>query len=532
MSVSSGHVFVIQGDLKKFACDAWLLPTDDQFSVTSTWRGAHGITVGIQTDQEPWQRDERVRLMPQPPGSPLLWLGLVGKGGATANWFVDAAEAFIRQAAATLQPKGEQKGRPRGRWPLLAINHVGTGHGGASFTKGELLEELFSRIVPLAARLKVDIAVVSFDDRAHAAAQRARMHALGGRGDDAIDRAVLRWTFESPERTSVLADTARGLAAHVDSRQLALFIGAGVSVGAGLPGWTKLLEQLGGSLDPAVVPEQLASLNDDRDRAAFLERRFEDAGRSLGAELKRLLAHSRYSLQHGLLSSMAISEVTTTNFDELFELASTTNSRPLNLIPGGSAADGGRWLLKLHGTVSDPPSLVFTRAAYLDAPRQRGALFGLVQAMLMTRHMLFVGYGLADEDFHDLVHEVRYAQPKTLRSRPLGTTVTLFEDPVRAEMWQDELDVVHMRTPTGANGKPTDSDVARAGRDVELFLDLVGMLCADRSAFILDSQYHGMLSPTELALLERVGPLREFIDADDKRDGWRLIAEVLRRLGA
>lgn len=36
----SGHVFIIQGDITKLACNAWLLPTDAGFGVTSGfWEG-------------------------------------------------------------------------------------------------------------------------------------------------------------------------------------------------------------------------------------------------------------------------------------------------------------------------------------------------------------------------------------------------------------------------------------------------------------------------------------------------------------
>ena len=32
-----GHLFVIDGDLTKIACDAWLLPTDSDFDITTKW---------------------------------------------------------------------------------------------------------------------------------------------------------------------------------------------------------------------------------------------------------------------------------------------------------------------------------------------------------------------------------------------------------------------------------------------------------------------------------------------------------------
>ncbi len=524
----TGHVFVMRGDLTRFACDAWMLPTDNRFSITDIWASSIGRSAGPLEDQAPWGANERVRPWPHTAGDPRIWLADIGRSGAPMSWYVNGVEAFVREAAAALPTR---PGRP----PLLAINHVGTGRGGAAFTRGELLVALFERLYSLVGELDVDIAVVSWDARAYAAAQRARMATFHPSSVNALEAAIEGWAFESSERTEVLQTTARNLGEHIREQRLALFIGAGVSAGAGLPGWRGLLEQLGASLESPLSPHDLSLLADDRDRAALLEKRFKVEQRTLGAELALQLSSSRYSLQHGLLSSMSINEITTTNFDELFETAATTDGRTLKVIPGESIDDGNRWLLKLHGTLSDPESLVFTRSAYLDAPRQRGALFGLVQAMLMTRHMLFVGYGLADEDFHDLVHEVRWAQPETRQDAALGTAVTLFDDPVRAELWHGDLEVVAMHAEPHSrneNGSPTAAAVAAAGRDVERFLDLVGLIATDRSAFILDPEYRGMLSPSEKALAELLQELPSSIASHVERDGWKEVANLLRRLGS
>lgn len=504
-----------------------MLPTDDRFSITSFWSEAIRRKPGLLTDQAPWGTGERVRLFPSGDQGPQIWLADIGRPNAPMSWYVDGADAFVRAAGNALSV-------PQGRPPLVAINHVGTGRGGAAFTKGDLLKALFTRLHALVAELDVDVAVVSWDAKGYAAAQRARMDVAAASGDGALDAAIDRWKFETPERTAVLLHAARTLGDHIRHQRLALFVGAGVSAGAGLPGWRGLLERLGQSLQPPVFSSDLALLGDDRDRAALLEKRFRRVKRTLGAELAAQLVASRYSLQHGLLSSMSINEVTTTNFDELFETAARSGGRTLNVIPGESIDDGNRWLLKLHGTLSEPESLVFTRSAYLDAPKQRGALFGLVQAMLMTRHMLFVGYGLADEDFHDLVHEVRWALPENRQHDSLGTAVTLFDDPIRAELWHGDLAVLAVQSrPQSLNelGMPTAAAMASAGRDVERFLDLVGLIAADRSAFILDPEYLGMLTPSEQVLADLLKSLPNAVNPHADEDGFCEVARLLQRLG-
>lgn len=41
----AGHVFVVNGDLSKLACDAWMIPTDDKLSLEPNWNVTDVIKV-------------------------------------------------------------------------------------------------------------------------------------------------------------------------------------------------------------------------------------------------------------------------------------------------------------------------------------------------------------------------------------------------------------------------------------------------------------------------------------------------------
>jgi len=162
--------------------------------------------------------------------------------------------------------------------------------------------------------------------------------------------------------------------------------------------------------------------------------------------------------------------------------------------------------LKLHGCIARDESIVLTRSDYLDIPSRHGALFGLVQAMLMTRHMFFVGYSLSDEDFHQLIHEVRLARgenttpevPSSQVDRRLGTTLSLFDDPLFADLWRDDVRVVPIaEKPVG---EPTEADFAQAARWAQIFLDLVALESADLDAYLLDGTYAELLDDNERKL--------------------------------
>ena len=213
----------------------------------------------------------------------------------------------------------------------------------------------------------------------------------------------------------------------------------------------------------------------------------------------------------------------TTNYDRLFETAVEANrgEHELAVLPYEPVKPGGRWLLKLHGSIDHEEDIVLTRADYLGLPSQRGALVGLVQAMLLTRHMLFVGYSLSDEDFHSVMNDVSRARAGMLDAPKIGTAMTLFDDPIFNELWSNELDIVAV---TEDPGDPSPKEVVAAARKVQIFLDLVCFMAADLSAFLLDETYSNMLSPDEQTLRTNLLELKELRQlAPEDRDGIRSI---------
>ena len=135
---------------------------------------------------------------------------------------------------------------------------------------------------------------------------------------------------------------------------------------------------------------------------------------------------------HYSLANLPVQEIATTNYDRLFEEAAEASGRPVAVLPWEPASTkGGRWLVKLHGTIDPPRDIVLTRDDYLSYDERRAALGGIVQALLITRHMLFVGFSLDDDNFHRILHEVRKAVggDTTLRldSATFGTVLAMRE---------------------------------------------------------------------------------------------------------
>ena len=123
------------------------------------------------------------------------------------------------------------------------------------------------------------------------------------------------------------------------------------------------------------------------------------------------------------------------------------------------------------------------------------------------RHMMFVGYSLQDEDFQELMHEVRTARGDAGGGR--GTVLTLFHDDLERDIWAGDLDVVPVMSVTADDGV----EVEVAARELEVFLDLVGHLATTSAAFFLDPTY-SRLSEDEKDLRETLQALsRSTFDA-------------------
>lgn len=358
-----------------------------------------------------------------------------------------------------------------------------------------------------------------YGDKPYAAAQRARHHVVNR------DRLDETWVFEETTNP-LLLDEAKRLATAAIQSQLVLFLGAGVSAGAGLPLWSALLADI--AVRVGLGPELLKLLaeKDLRDQATVIEGRSRSTTEDFRYRVAQHLQEAdRYALQHGLLASLPSKEAVTTNFDELFEAAVTVAGRKLAVLPDNPQLSDGRWLLKLHGTVSDPSQIVLTRSDYLNMPRQYGALMGLVQGMLLMRHMMFVGYSLKDEDFHELIHEVRAARG----NRPgevHGTVLTLFDDPLERELWANDLQVVPM-----VAGPPETLAREVAARQLEIFLDLLGFLSTTSAAFFLDLSYQS-LSDDESTLRKKLLEVVEITQGSGEGTVGFQVKRFLDQLGA
>lgn len=146
---------------------------------------------------------------------------------------------------------------------------------------------------------------------------------------------------------------------------------------------------------------------DVMDQASLVERRLGPG--ELGRVVSEVLEIHVYSMSCCLLAGLPVSEVVTTNYNQMFELASRSIGVETAVLPYHPAAGRARWLLKMHGCVEHYEDLVLTREQYIRYESTRSALSGIVQSLLVLRHLLFAGFSLADSNFFRIVDDVRRA---------------------------------------------------------------------------------------------------------------------------
>ncbi|MGQ7297897.1 SIR2 family protein [Quadrisphaera sp. KR29] len=456
-----GHVFVVHGDLGALAFDAVAIPTDWRFSVGAHWRGAIG---GAPVRPEGWaEGGARIGS-----AQDRVWFVDVGSflPEHDTAWLVDGVRQVLEAMAEEgLRPARRDGGVLRSR-PLLAIPLVGIGRGGFTEQRGEVVLALLRTARQVARARGVDVAVVTNDPAVYAAMQHVRRSDGGD-----------WWQLDE----SLLA-LAQDLAGKAREGSLALFLGAGVSVPAGLPTWTQLVTGLSEGRDyPREEFQRLGPL----DQAELLRKQVPDFER-LVIEACRT---DRHAIGHSLLASLGCAEVVTTNFDDCYERAhdAVRKDALTTVLPHSTHVGRAPWLLKMHGDVEDERSIVLSRRDFVRYDAGSRPAAAVLQSLLLTRHLLVVGASLTDDNVLRLVHEVASFHEERGVERAFGTVLDVEGGSLRGQLWDGQL---------AWHSMPGDEVPDRA-RAVELFLDALAARASSDESWLLDDRFAVLLASDE-----------------------------------
>ena len=209
MANHPGHLFVVHGKIEQLIHDAAILSVGQEFHFSRAWTACVGPNPTQPTD---WENRGWGRVFG---GPDRVWAVSVG------GYPRDDYDLILNRVESALRRIDERRDkhqlkRNAGALPLVAIPVIGIGLGGYSGDRGTALRALVERLSKLASELALDVALVTPDPAVYAAAQYAR-------------RKV-----PSP-LPAALDQAARDLGSQAMRGEIALFLGAGVGMAAGLP---------------------------------------------------------------------------------------------------------------------------------------------------------------------------------------------------------------------------------------------------------------------------------------------------------
>jgi len=512
-----GHLFVLQGDLTQLRCSAILVPCDTEWKVVwSHWASLLPEGRFGPADAEGWRplrgggQGRYTDIVIDPKRWVQLAVTATGRGfdtpQARARWVADGVVDTIADLANRALPA--VPGRVK---PLIGLPLVGTGAGGFDKMRGVLIRRLLPALITAARRHKVDIALVLIDRRDHAAVQAVRKDFWAEFAD------------EEPEIAELL-DIADDLGEQAAHGELSLFLGSGVSVPLGIPDWKNLLSEI----SPCAVdfksrtPQQIAA----------------DIERKIGRDELEQLVVSKVGVDgvapaHLLLAALGVRQAVTTNYDTAYEraLEATVGEGKYRVLTGQLALQPEPWLLKYHGCIKHPSTIVITTKDYAELKMHRGALQAVVESLMLTSHLMFVGFSMEDEDFVDAAARVKAVRDlaEDRKESTVATVLALHPDAVSKHKGFENVEMLDHP------GRPKE-----AARRLEIFLDRLSWKATTEgkaaNSYLLHPDYVDLFAkdgPTT-KLRERLLKLADELESDGalrNGTGWKQLNAFLVQLG-
>jgi hypothetical protein len=196
----------------------------------------------------------------------------------------------------------------------------------------------------------------------------------------------------------------------VDARRATVLLGAGASIGAGYPSWNKLLEPLRNELG---VPDTFVDLTQI---AQYLENTTHGRERLVANICSAIGSIPPEPTEiHRLIAQIPLDEIWTTNYDQLIESSSPEAVVIDQESAFTDALANSRRVYKMHGSirygdtspVGGTANLVISSNDFDLYDISHPRFSRLLQAQILTRSFLFIGFSFTDPNFDAALRLVR-----------------------------------------------------------------------------------------------------------------------------
>ena len=536
------HVFIVQGDISKLECDAFAMPSlfvipDNKFfnhpphlvwisgyleKKLSTTNHKNRIE-DLHPEDKPSIAPTSSHLVKQiilnDPTYPSVFTININ---CALDEQIERIVLFLDIAENTIIKTNSKPLHNRSKY-LFAVPVIGTGGGGNYMKTGivvkQILEVLWSKVEKTN---EYDVVLCCYDVQTLQLAQKYRYEHL----DKAFPNYQKETLFFIPSRFDSVFSISKYLAENLANDKLVLFIGNDIINNSNIPTWNELLDYIANDVNINTQCESWIDM-DIESKSEIIQFRCEKQGKLIGNLIKDKLKIYSNTLLHLLLAGLQCNEVVTTNYDQSFENA-VKNQRlkeKMSVIPTNICRDSHKWLLKLHGCISKPSSIIVTRQDYLRYMESNAALAGIVQAKMLTSQLLFIGFSMEDENFHKIMDSVLKA--KKDKHSTVGITIQPLHNKYTCELWDPSIECISMKDLS------TKNTLSEAKRDIEIFIDLVFLHTTKYySKYILDRRFKELLSNEEQILSNLLQKLKnEFDDNRISLQNYPCIMNMFKEYG-
>ncbi len=216
------------------------------------------------------------------------------------------------------------------------------------------------------------------------------------------------------ERETFLRDFSQAILRD----EAALFVGAGVSVGAGFVDWRGLLREIATDLK--------LDVDEEHDLIAVAQYEFnknQNRGRLNRKIAEEFRDRAKLSEAHRAIARLPIDTVWTTNYDRMLEKAYTDDAKVVDvkhsqagLLRRTPYADVT--LYKMHGDVEHPDDAVLIKDDYERYQLKRELFSNRLQGDLSWREFLFLGFSFTDPNIDYIFSRLRCLLDQDAKGQP------------------------------------------------------------------------------------------------------------------
>lgn len=514
------HLFVVQSDITQVQCDVWVMPVGSRLNFPKQffshyphqqWLKNYSKAKGIQLNRNisrfsdldecdyPTlnikQKNLIAALEHDIPNYPKIYGLQVGMG----LFFTKEESPHVANILVLLNilKTDLQNIKPLNKRekPLIALPVFGTGGGGFASSTGSAIKMYLETIQHyLENNDEFDVLLCVYDRASLIAAQKVRETHI----KKYFNLFVSSPPVEIPNNVDIF-EYVNEIAKLLLEDRLVIFLGHDTNKELGIPSKEEMLNKIGENLNINIINSSWNEA-DLLSKAEIIQKRCLKQGESIGKLFVEELKSCRFSLKHALIGGLNCSSVVTTNYDKCYENVSDVLKFDLSVIPVDIKKTSKNWLLKLNGCVSDPESIIATRQDLLRYMETNSALAGIVQAKLLTSHLLFDGFSLDDETFHQIMDSVVKRKKKFSQNDCVGTSLQHLCNPYTSEIWNPLIQCVSMKQ-ISSTSSPVKSLKKAAFRQTEIFFDLLLLRHTTFDcAYILDNRFTHILTKEEQLL--------------------------------